>query len=191
VSVATVTATQGAVQGVQVGTSVITATTTWYGVTKSSSLTMQIGNPIFFQWVATPAPSVTIPGQYTFAYPPNDFRIGVGGIVAFAVPIDVAYQGAVMDVIFDDTTAAQPISSADSALLLISTGSGNVRVQTPVLAPGDTSFLNLLYACYPYLFTTGDFLNFCAATRSFPRAGRYAWHSALWGVKGTITVTEP
>jgi hypothetical protein len=189
-SVATVISDQPIVKGFQIGKTVITAATTWYGVTKSSSLTMQIGNPVFFKWAAGLTPSATAPGEYAVVYAPTDFTIGVGGIVEFWPPLDRAHQGMTMDVIFDDPTAAQPVPFPDSVLGM-PTGAGNVHLQTPRLAPGDTSVSDWFYACFPSFKTfTPPFINVCVTTRSFPRAGKFAWHSDLWNVHGTITITE-
>jgi hypothetical protein len=184
-SIASVTPTGGVVKGFQVGKSVITATTTWYGVTKSSSLTMQIGNPIFFSWTAVPA--TTASGQPTVIYQPTNFTIGVGGVVAFLTPLFGVHQSVVMDVIFDDSTAVQPAPDAVVSMLGFPTGPGNVYLHTPVLAPDDTGFTAMLFACYS---STPPLAN-CMQARSFPRAGRYAWHSKAWGLHGTITVTQP
>jgi hypothetical protein len=190
-SVATVTPNQPVVKGFQIGKTVITAATTWYGVTKLSTLTMQIGNPVFFAFNTHPARSTENPDQFVLHYAPTDFTIGVGGIIAFLPPFSMEHQGMKMDVIFDDSTAAQPAPFPD-ARLGVPTGSGNVHLQGPLLAPGDTAQIDLFYACYPSLRTlTPPFVNICSTTRAFPRAGRFTWHSDLWNVHGTITVTEP
>jgi hypothetical protein len=185
-SVASVSTTQGVVKGFQVGTTVITATTTWYGVTKSSSLTMQIGNPIFFAWSAVS--STTASGQHTVIYQPTNFTIGVGGVVGFLTPLFGVHQSVVMDVIFDDSTAVQPVPAAIASRLGAPTASGNVYLHTPVLAPDDTGFTAMLLACFSA--STPPLAN-CMQSRYFPRAGSYTWHSNAWGLHGTITVTQP
>lgn len=189
-SIATVNPNLGFVKGFQMGNAVITATTTWYGVTKSSSLTLQIGNPVYFLFTPSLIPSATNQRVYDYHYAPTDFTIGVGAIIEFQQIVMRQTQGMKLDFIFDDPTAAQPVPYPDS-ILGIPTGSGNVHLQNPTLAPGDTNEFNLVLACYPSLMTGPPYLNTCNTTRYFPKPGRFTWHSDLWGAHGTITVTKP
>jgi hypothetical protein len=191
-SIATVDPNRGFMKGFQIGTAVITAATTWYGVTKLSSIPIQIGNPIAFKWTAGVAPSLTNPDQHTLVYAPTDFTIGVGGVVSFLGNLEMSREGLEMDVIFDDSTAAQPAPFPDTKLRS-PTGSGNVHLRPPVLLPGDTSLTDYIRACIPSIVTHQPplLVNICGTTRYFPRAGRFTWHSDLWGQHGTITVTEP
>ena len=190
-SVATVDPNLGFVKGMQIGHTIITASTTWYGVTKSSALEMVIGNPVYFQWQTRVSPSRTVAGQSDMKYEPTNFTIGVGGIVSFNPPIDLTMQGKIMDVIFDDSTNIGRAPYPDS-IVGIPSGTGNVAVQVPTLAPGDTSLNSFFFACYPSLVTgLPPFINLCATTRYFPIAGRYTWHSRIWGLSGTITVQQP
>lgn len=189
-SIATVGVTTGSVTGYQVGKTVITATTTWYGVTKSDTLTMTIGYPVFFQW-GVKLQQMAVTGQYGLRYTPTDFTIGVGGIVAIQSQLNTSLEGKTVDVIFDDPTAAQPVPYPTDSVLGVVAEPGNIAMTFPIVA-NDTSILGLFHACVPYFSTfQPPIVNICAAARYFPRAGRYTWHSKLWGYKGTITVQQP
>jgi len=173
----------GIVHGVRPGTVTIYAATTYYGVTRTDSLSVTIGNPIGVTISGEAAPSPTEPGKLTRVYVPNVITIGVGGTVVFmpawTPPIP-------FDVVFDDPSAAQPSTLSQGTA---ATGSGNIG---PIPLPDINSggVMEVIKVCFPNGFGVNK-INMCSASRAFPRAGTYHYHSALYGTSGTIVVQGP
>jgi hypothetical protein len=172
-SIAKVHANTGVLTGLHPGQVMVYATTTYYGVTKTDSLQMTIGNPLTAIVTAEVASSATVAGQSVRHFVPETITIGVGGIIYFRTDGASALE---MDVVFDDPSAVQP-----DAITGYNTGSGNIG-PLPPLYPNGGFVLNP--ACVSYAVCSGE-------TRSFPVAGTYHYHSALYGTSGTIIVTAP
>jgi hypothetical protein len=174
-SVAKIDSKKGIVLGQRPGEVMIRATTTYYGVTKTDSLHLTVGNPLVVKVQPTIVPSPTVAGEYIRIYNPNIITIGVGGTVMFSQAVSLTAPPLEMDVVFDDPDAAQP-STLPTGLL---TGSGNIE---PIPSPIVDGKLNP--ACVPLTICLG-------ASRSFHVAGTYHYHSALYGTTGTIIVAAP
>jgi hypothetical protein len=170
-AIAKVDPNKGIVTGLRLGQVTVYATTTYYGVTKTDSLRMTIGYPVaasvYVQYMASP----TVVGEYIRYFSPSTITIGVGGTIFFRALSSFAGPDLDTDVVFDDPSAAQP-----SLLTGLSTGSGNI-------GPIPSRYLNgvLNPACVPSTVCNGE-------SRSFPVAGTYHYHSALYGTSGTIIV---
>jgi hypothetical protein len=84
-----------------------------------------------------------------------------------------------MDVVFDEPDAPQP-SPIPGYVLFYPTGTGDIGPIPPFILDGQ-----LNPDCYL------DFYGCQGASRSFPVAGTYHYHSALYGTKGVIVVEGP
>jgi hypothetical protein len=174
----------GLVKGVRPGKVTIAIKTSYYGVTQVDSIPITIGNPIKANVSTTPMPPSTVGGDYRLVFTPSTVTIGVGGTVIFAQTLNGAVKVSLpMDVVFDDSTAAQPSSLPVSQLQALN-GSGNIApLPSPYLY---TPNVSINPAC-----RGTSILELCQAARSFPRAGIYHFHSALYGSTGTIVVKAP
>lgn len=181
-SVARVDPVSGFVQGLQPGTVTIRVGTTYYGVTKQDSVQLTIGNPVVVAVRAYPVVSPTVAGQYLRIYDPNTITVGVGGTVVFyaGVASDPSPTPLSWDVVFDspDEAQASTIPPVILGSLGGNTGIGDIATTPPALLSGGAA---LNPACVSLLACLG-------ATRSFPHAGTYHYHSALYGTSGTIVV---
>jgi hypothetical protein len=176
-AIATINPASGVVTGMRPGEVVIWATTTYYGVTKTDSMRMTIGNPVSATVYSEIRPSATVAGEYVRVFNPSTITIGVGGTILFSQAIRLDGPDIGTDVVFDDPSAAQPSTLPVSWL---DTGTGNI---------GPLPSLTLNGAFNPDCFVS---FSYCAgATRSFPVAGTYHYHSALYGTSGTIVVAAP
>jgi hypothetical protein len=171
----------GLVKGLQPGKVTITVSTAYYGVTKTDSIALTIGNPAIAVVYANTVPSSE--GQYILTFVPNNITVGIGGTVLFAQSFGQA--SIPMDVVFDDTTAAQP-SPLPIAVTQALNGAGNIGPLPPPFLITPTSF-----SLNPDCASDGYLTILCQAVRSFPRAGTYHYHSALYGSTGTIIVAAP
>jgi hypothetical protein len=176
-AIATVDQTSGVVTGMRPGAVMIWATTTYYGVTKTDSMRMTIGNPLSATVFSEIRPSATVAGEYVRVFNPSTITIGVGGTILFSQAIRLNGPDIGMDVVFDDPSVAQP---STLPVYWLETGTGNI---------GPLPSLTLDGQFNPDCFVS---FTYCAgATRSFPAAGTYHYHSALYGTTGTIIVTAP
>jgi hypothetical protein len=169
----------GVVKGIRQGTVTVFATTTYYGVTKTDSFDLEIGNPIVANVIAEIRASSTEAGKYVREFVPSSITIGVGGTVRFGEGISFDGPYLPMDVVFDDPSAAQP-SPIPSYLLQYANGSGNIGPIPSFILDG---------ALNPDCFL--DFAACQGAVRSFSVAGTYHYHSALFGTQGEIVVKGP
>jgi hypothetical protein len=174
-AVAKINSKTGILTGMRPGEVIVRATTTYYGVTKTDSVRLTIGNPLVVKVQPMIVPSPTVAGEYVRIFVPDTIMIGVGGTVMFSQTISLTAPPLAMDVVFDDPDAAQP-SALTTGLI---TGSGNIG---PMPSPIIDSKVNP--ACSPLTVCLG-------ASRSFSTAGVYHYHSALYGSTGVIVVAAP
>jgi hypothetical protein len=178
---ATVNSSPPTVKGVFPGVVMITASTTYYGVTKYDTLHLTIGYPDATMVGMRCADDSCSGTGVTFS--PLSVTIGAGKTIIFGVGSVGHGFMLPLDVVFDDSTAAQP-SVLDKTTAHASTGTGNVLLHLPSSAYtdlGGTLFLNSAVCnATPYP---------CAVMRAFPKVGEYHFRSALYGSQiGTITV---
>jgi hypothetical protein len=174
----------GTVTAVSPGRARITASTTYYGVTRSDTVQLRIGYP---DAVALMTQGLNI-GPIGFT--PASATISTGGTVVFKYS-NFGIVGNKLDVTFDDSTVAQR-SPLDSSITHALNGSGNVSPLTlpssamTVIPVNDSVMAYLLVAkvcnAAPYP---------CAVMRAFPKAGIYHYHGGTGGgVDGTIYVMD-
>ena len=178
-SIARVDPVLGIVRGVQPGHVTIRAMTTYYGVTKTDSLAMDIELPVSATVFVPIAPSPTVAGESIRTFNPSSITIGVGGTIIFVAGFVLNPPYLKWDVVFDDPTAADP-SPIPPDYFFGATGAGNIGPIEPLNIGNDFN-----PACLP------DYLSCNAQARSFPVAGTYHYHSALYGSQGTIIVKGP
>jgi hypothetical protein len=178
-TVASVDPVSGVVAGLKVGTATITATTTYYGVTKRDSVMLTIVNPILATVSLTPV-STASDGSPLWGFSPHTITVGVGGTVAFAFDYGPTARG-ILDVVFDDPSAARP-SQLPPMIVTALPDSGNIAaIRQP---PNDSTVAECMdLVNYP------DYGFFkCRAARAFYTPGTYHYHSARYGTTGTIIV---
>jgi hypothetical protein len=181
-SIAKIDAVKGIVTGLRPGQVTVRAMATYYGITKTDSLRLTIGNPVLVGVAFDIQPSPITAGQYVRVPNPGVITIGVGGTVAFVAGLHVNGPDLAFELVFDDPDSAQP-SPMSPATLGMGTGSGNI-------GPLPSVFLNGSFnpACLPVL------TNCLGSARSFAAAGTYRYHAVVNGVaspSGTIIVAAP
>jgi hypothetical protein len=166
------------INSMRVGHVTLSATTTYYGVTKTDSLEYTIGNPVLATVGIPMMPSPTVAGEVIRAYSPSVIVIGVGGTVIFAPPTILTGTAVDWDVVFDDPDAAQPSTLVPTS---VPTGAGNIGPNPPFATNGAIN-----PAC------AGAVGASCRqAARAFMQPGTYTYHSALYGTTGKIIVRAP
>lgn len=174
----------GIVQGVQPGKVIIKVATTYYGVTRTDSTEVTIGNPVGATILLAPTTSSVPGGGMIRAFNPNTVTIGVGGTIVFR---PAATSPLAWDVVFDDPSAAQPSTLPQSTA---ATGTGNIGpLPMPDLKAKDAT-AQFFAMCLPNGFGANMIFT-CAASRSFPHAGTYHFHSVLYGTSGEVIVQGP
>jgi hypothetical protein len=174
-AVAKINSKTGILTGMRPGEVIVRATTTYYGVTKTDSLRLTVGNPLVVKVQPFIVPSPTVGGEYVRIFVPDTVLIGVGGTVMFSQTISLTAPPLAMDVVFDDPDAAQP-STLPTGLV---TGSGNIGPMPSPIIDGKVN-----PECSPLTVCLGG-------SRSFATAGVYRYHSALYGTTGVIVVAAP
>lgn len=133
------------------------ANATVYGITRTDSLRFLITNPLFYVFTVQKTPRV---GNTTpvWTITTQDLPLGVGGWVWWNNPDSTA----MLDIVFDDPTAAFPDSVA------LNSGGGDIA---------------------PFQGAYFDWLPFPGVrSRQFRRAGDFHFHSDRTGVSGTVRV---
>lgn len=172
--VAAVDRDSGVVTGIKPGHVVITATTTFYGITKRDTVGVTITTPMFVEITSLERLNPDGSGSHIRFFSPGTVTVGVGGTVLFA-PHYSEYDLTTFDVQFDDPSAALA-SDISPDITFVAPGSGNIPARVIPKIP------NIL-GCFD-----ADFLSICQSTRMFNRAGTYHYHSATYGTTGTIIV---
>lgn len=175
----------GLVKAIQPGHVKITVSADYYGVTRTDTFSLTIGNPVIVAvngWAVSPD---TVGGSNRLVFNPSTITIGVGGTVIFSQITSTIHDDALrMDVVFDDSTAVQP-SPLPTSVTHATTGAGNVAPLPPLILWSPTAHLD------PACASGTDTQILCYASRSFPRAGTYHYHSVVNGTTGTIIVAAP
>jgi hypothetical protein len=208
-SFGTINAKTGVLTALVPGTVIITASTTYYGITQTDTLQYTIGYPDVT--VVTSLLSQRVDGSYQSYFQRANILVGVHKTVLFEIPYLIGnafswnpanFVGAAplvnagLSVVFDDPTAAQP-SPLDAATLAgryASNGSGNITLTVPDSLFADDSVPENAQSLhiYPRLNTYCQSTPYpCAAARSFSTPGTYHYQSLGTGATGTITVLGP
>jgi len=180
---ATVDPNTGVVIGIRPGRVAIRTEATYYGVHKSDSLRIQIGNPVVA--MVTMFIDLSVPGHPKRYFVPSTITIGVGGTIKFLQWFDERAQNLPVDIVFDDSAdvVASAIPLTGTAM---ETGNGNIsNIPSPYIDPV------LGFSCPVEGPPDNPLLPCNGASRAFPRAGTYHYHSVLYGTSGTIIVAAP
>jgi hypothetical protein len=167
----------GIVSGVRSGTATITATTTYYGVTKRDSVRLTIDGTILTHVELTPSSKPD--GSTVWSFSPQTVILDVGGTVVFGGAISVG-TNKILDVVFDDPSVAQP-SPLPMTVTGAMAGSGNIA---PIQEPTeDDIYTQCIDPDHPEFF-----IYLCQAGRAFFTPGTYHYHSATYGTTWTVIV---
>jgi hypothetical protein len=179
-NVAVVDPRSGIAYGIRPGNATIVAATTYYGVTKRDSVQLTIDPDAVLARVTIGPTDVASDGSPIFGFSPSTVTLGIGGTVVFGFDLITSMSGFVLDVVFDDSSAAKP-SAFPVTVTTAQSGSGNIA---PLTRPPTDS---LLVRCFDFAnYTWG--LYRCQAARAFFTPGTYHYHSGQYGATGTIVI---
>ena len=154
------------VYGFDPGQVVLRVSTSAYGVTRTDSLVVTISMPRYgFVAITKHTPTGSTVGTLEFG--PGSYTLAVGADVTWSNTTDLA-----TDVVFDDPSAVEPASSKVNPYFNGYPGAGNIP------------------AFHGVVDTTGTVIVSPNASRSFPRAGRYPYHSTRYSAQGVIVICD-
>jgi hypothetical protein len=179
-NVAVIDAKTGIAYGLREGKTTLIATTTYYGVTKRDSVPLIINPDAVLAHVIIGPVGTAADGSPIMGFTQPTVTLGVGGTVVFGFDLATQLSGFILDVVFDDSSAAQP-STFPPQIIQAPSGSGNIA---PLTRPAAA---NLLAQCFDLPNITWGLYN-CQAARAFFTPGTYHYHSAQYGATGTIVI---